>query len=348
MNPVDKIVLNPSAMPHHSDIYFGFDFHLCHSIAKRGVILIDAAIAHTHGPALQKSLGYELIEVPSGEEHKTRETKQKLEDELFKRKIGRDSLLVAVGGGVTTDLVGFLASTYMRGVPLVLIPTTLLAMVDAAIGGKTGVDTPFGKNLVGSFYLPKAIFIDTELLKTLPEKEMRNGYSEILKYGLIEDSQIWQRWRDLSFSIRASIACKVKVVSEDFEETKGLRRILNFGHTVGHALEMLSHFQMPHGEAVALGCMAEGYLSHLLGHLSKQDLETILELYRSLNYRFKKVDPRAFLDAMALDKKAKGGHTRFVLLEKIGACVSFGGEYCTAVKQDALDEMVRWMNHENS
>lgn len=345
---MDQIVLKPSASPHHTDIHFGFDPQFCHAIAKRGAILIDAHIAPTHGPRLQNSLGFDLIEVPSGEVHKTRETKQKLEDELFKRKIGRDSLLIAVGGGVTTDLVGFLASTYMRGVPLVLIPTTLLAMVDAAIGGKTGVDTPFGKNLIGSFYLPKAIFIDTELLKTLPEKEMKNGYSEILKYGLIDDLQIWKRWRDLSFSIRASIACKVKVVSQDFEETKGLRRILNFGHTVGHALEMLSHFQMPHGEAVALGCMAESYLSHLLGYLPAHDLEAILQLYRHLGYRFKKTESRALFDAMALDKKAKGGLPRFVLLEKIGACVSFGGEYCTTVKQEALDEMIRWMNHENS
>jgi 3-dehydroquinate synthase len=247
-----------------------------------------------------------------------------------------------MGGGATTDLVAFIASTYMRGIPLVLIPTTLLGMVDASIGGKTGVDTPFGKNLIGTFYLPKAIFIEPELLKSLPEKEMKNGLSEILKYGLIEDASIWEkcaRWKEeIFFLVHSSISCKVKIVGQDFEEKTGLRRILNFGHTVGHALELLSHYEMAHGEAVALGCMAESYLSHLLGYLSAHELEKILSLYRKLGYAFKKF-------ALSMDKKGKEGSFRFVLIDRIGHCVPFDGEYCRDVPRKELDQLIEWMKH---
>ena len=345
---MERLTLQPTLTPSITEIYFGMDHlvQVCHAISKRGAILADGAIAKTHGALIQKALGYDLISVPA---QKTREAKQILEDELLKRKLGRDSVIVGMGGGVTTDLVAFTASTYMRGIPLVLIPTTLLGMVDASIGGKTGVDTPYGKNLVGSFYLPKAIFIEPELLKSLPEKEMKNGLSEILKYGLIEDAGIWEKcahWKEeLSFLIRASIGCKVKVVGQDFEEKTGLRRVLNFGHTVGHALEFLSHYEMAHGEAVALGCMAECYLSHILGYLSADALEKILSLYRKLGYAFKKVDPALFLEALSMDKKGKGGAARFVLIDRIGHCVPFDGEYCRDVPRKELDRLIEWMKH---
>jgi 3-dehydroquinate synthase len=342
------LTLQPTLPPSKTDIYFGMD-HLvqfCHAISKRGVLLADGAIAKTHGALIQKALGYELISVPS---RKTREAKQTLEDELLKRKLGRDTVIVGMGGGATTDLVAFIASTYMRGIPLVLIPTTLLGMVDASIGGKTGVDTPFGKNLIGTFYLPKAIFIEPELLKSLPEKEMKNGLSEILKYGLIEDASIWEkcaRWKEeIFFLVHSSISCKVKIVGQDFEEKTGLRRILNFGHTVGHALELLSHYEMAHGEAVALGCMAESYLSHLLGYLSAHELEKILSLYRKLGYAFKKFDTKPFLEALSMDKKGKEGSFRFVLIDRIGHCVPFDGEYCRDVPRKELDQLIEWMKH---
>ncbi|HSX10923.1 MAG TPA: 3-dehydroquinate synthase [Chlamydiales bacterium] len=346
---MERIALKPSMPVLKTDIYFGFSAEICHGIAKQGAILVDAAIAKTHGAALQRALGYELIEVPSGERCKTRETKEWLEDELLKRKMGRDGAIVAVGGGVTSDLVGFVAATYMRGVPLVLVPTTLLAMVDAAIGGKTGVDTPYGKNSVGAFYLPRAIFIDVDLLKTLPEKELKNGLSEVLKYGLIADRGIWEKcgaWKEeMETLIRASIECKRRVVEADFGEV-GMRRILNFGHTVGHGLELLSGFKMAHGEAVALGCMAESYLSWLLGYLEKGALEEILHLYRKLGYTFPRVEERALLEAMTRDKKAKGGEARFVLIDAIGHALPFDGEYCRSVGKRELEKMIGWMHHD--
>ncbi len=338
------LTLNLTLPTPQSTIYFGLDSltQVAHGLSRRGALLVDAAIAQGHGAALQERLGYELIPITP---HKTRENKQTIEDALFERKLGRDSAIIGMGGGTTTDLVGFVASTYMRGVPLILIPTTLLGMVDAAIGGKTGVDTPFGKNLVGSFYLPKAVFIDVKFLKTLPEQELKQGMGEVLKYGLIWDASIWEKgekWREeLEALIRASVACKMAFVGRDFGET-GLRRILNFGHTVGHGLELL--LDIPHGEAVALGCMAESYLSHRLGYLSKEDLEIILRLYRKLGHGFKRVESRKLLEAMTLDKKAKGGEPRFVLIDRIGHCVPFDGAYCSMVKRAVLEEMIEWMN----
>lgn len=310
---------------------------------QKSVILADAHIFSTHGAFLQSFLGCELLPVPP---QKTREAKQALEDTLLKRQFGKDSLFIALGGGTTTDLVGFLASTYMRGVRLIFVPTTLLAMVDAAIGGKTAVDTPFGKNLIGTFYLPEAIFIHTPFLQTLPDLEKQNGRSEILKYGLIAHPILWHQWDGpLEFLIEQSIETKLKIVREDLREERGLRHILNFGHTVGHALELLSQFQMPHGKAVALGCMAESMLSHLFGLLSATDLQQILQLYRKLGYTFEPFDPKALLNAMTFDKKTRDGQPRFALIDRIGHAAPFEGNYCTSVPLPTLQTMIDWMNH---
>jgi 3-dehydroquinate synthase len=313
---------------------------------KNGVIIADEKVAETHALTVQKRLSMEIVAIRA---EKTREAKQALEDLLFSKKLGKDAVIVALGGGILTDLAAFTASTYMRGVGLVLIPTTLLGMVDAAIGGKTGVDTPFGKNLVGSFYLPKALFIEESFLKTLPEKEMKNGLSEILKYGLIADTAIWKavaHWKEeLSFLIHSSVRLTCKIVGSDFEEKMGLRRILNFGHTVGHALERISNYQMPHGEAVALGSMAECALSHFLGYLEKNALDEILAQYRTLGYAFKKMDLKNLKQLMSMDKKAKKGEARFVLIDRIGHALAFDGEYCRAAPQKEIDRMIEWMHH---
>lgn len=341
---MEPIVLKPSYPPRSTPIYFDLAplVHLCQG--RPGVIIADERIAKTHGVTLQQETHYEVIAIPN---QKTREAKQLLEDTLLQKGFGRDALLIALGGGNLTDLVAFTASTYMRGVGCILIPTTLLAMVDAAIGGKTGIDTPLGKNLIGTFYLPEAIFIHLDYLKTLPERELEYGLSEILKMGLTFDAAIWQKashWKEhLPFLIRASIAAKCKVVESDYEEKGGLRRILNFGHTVGHALETSLH--LPHGEAVALGCMAESYLSHLLGYLSQENLQSILLLYRQLGYTFPPVKVQTLLETMARDKKGKEGKARFVLIDRIGHAVPFDGEYCRTAPLDILQKMFEWMQH---
>lgn len=316
---------------------------ICSNLSKRVALIADPKIASTYGREIATLLNSDLIET-TGE--KDRRAKEALEDALFAKNFGKDSLFIALGGGVTTDLVGFTASTYMRGVPFVAIPTTLLAMVDAAIGGKTAIDLPYGKNLIGSFYSPKATFINLSFLETLPPQEIKNGMSEILKYGLIDNPVIWdsfiKRPGEILPLIAASIECKLKIVEQDFQE-KGYRRILNFGHTVGHALEITQ--QMSHGQAVALGCMAESYLSHQLGYLSKNALENILSLYQSLGYAFKRVESSCFLESLMKDKKSLGGNIRCVLIDQIGHCVPFNEEYCTPVSVKEWMRLIDWINH---
>lgn len=326
----------------------------CRSFPGRIAIIADAAIGATYGQMLQDALHAELLLFTGGEKSKTRETKQKFEDELLNRKFGRDTLLIALGGGVTTDFTAFLASTYMRGVPLILMPTTLLAMVDAAIGGKTGVDTPFGKNLIGSFYQPKAIYVDLSLLSSLPEQEWTCGLSEILKYGLIGDLAIWRQLEDhpsdwksrLHFLVLASIRVKKRVVEEDPLEEKGLRRKLNFGHTVAHALELLSQYELSHGEAVAIGLLAESWLSHRLGYLPASELVRIEQLFRKFPFAFKlprQFQESSFLDAIQMDKKSKQGQARFVLIGQIGQPIAFEGAYCRPVERAVLTELIEWL-----
>lgn len=308
---------------------------------RRVVLIADEKI---QDPLFAKKIGAEFLTIPSGEKTKRLETVERLVDQLCQMGCERDTLLIAMGGGVTTDLVGFVASIYMRGVPLILIPTTLLAMVDAAIGGKTGIDTAWGKNLLGTVYPPQAIFADLDRLQTLPEGEWFNGMAEILKMGLICDSQIWERGpgRDPELMVKA-IQGKIAIVDQDPLE-QGLRRVLNFGHTVGHALERVSEYMMPHGEAVAFGCVVEAYLSMKLGYLAEQEFAQIEAVYGRFPLRLpKNYDRGQFLSAMAQDKKKARGEVRCVILEKIGRALPFEGTYCRVVKESEWESALDWM-----
>ena len=309
------------------DIHFGRHLldripSLCEKWGHRSAIIADQAV--------KDRLKGEIFSIIP---EKTREAKERLEDQLLESGFGRDSVLVAVGGGTTTDLVGFLASTYMRGVPLILVPSTLLGMVDAAIGGKTAIDTPFGKNLIGTFYMPKAIVIDLELLKTLPEKEMVNGRSEILKMALIHDPSILEL--DEEAQIMRAIQAKIAIVEQDPME-RGLRRILNFGHTIGHAIELSAGYTIAHGEAVALGCVAESFLSMRLGFLAEKEFEKIVQLFPKFKWTFD-------MKGMLHDKKRSKGKIRFVLIDKIGSAMPFDGAYCSEVPEKQLNETIHWM-----
>ncbi len=323
-------------------------------IASRFALFCDEAIASLHGRKwalyLQKmGLNVALFTFPTGEQEKSRERKVELEDLLFSQTFGRDVGMIALGGGVTTDLIGFLASTYCRGAPLIFAPTTLLAMVDAAIGGKTGINTRFGKNLLGTYYPADKIFIDPSVLASLPESEWTNGLAEVIKYALICSSDLFEslkKWNPkedayLEKIICECIAIKAQVVEKDYEEKTGLRRILNFGHTIAHALELLENFRLAHGEAVAMGMLIESKISRKMGHLSESALADIETLIRSFPFSFK-ISSTITLEkmhaALALDKKAAKGAVRFVLLEKIGACHPFGGEYCVEVPKNILDD----------
>lgn len=285
------------------------------------------------GELLKRGFVTHLFSTPPGEAFKTRARKEKLEDMMLAKGLGRDTCVIGLGGGVITDLAGFVASTYCRGVPLILIPTTLLAMVDASIGGKNGVNTPAGKNLIGTFYRPEQILMDLSLLSTLPEKEILCGKAEMIKHALIADADYLDEIELSEKSIRKSIAIKQQIVAAD-EKEQGKRRLLNFGHTIGHAVEM--HLKISHGEAVAVGIAVESILSNNLRHLSQKSLDRILHSLSAYPHHaltYEALDP-----FLRKDKKGTNQEPRFVLLQDIGFPLTFDGDYCSAVKDTDIKE----------
>ncbi|HEU5182510.1 MAG TPA: 3-dehydroquinate synthase, partial [Candidatus Polarisedimenticolia bacterium] len=251
--------------------------------AHRYFLITDRHVARLHGRRLlgalrRHGLGVRLLVVPSGERAKTRETKSRLEDRMIAAGGGRDTAILALGGGMITDLAGFTAATYLRGVPYLSIPTTLLAMVDAAIGGKTAVDHPAGKNLIGAFHHPRAVLADVSTLATLSERDFRSGLAEVVKSAVVGDAALFQRLERSRAAVLSRhpsaltdlvIACgrvKSGVVRAD-EKESGKRAILNFGHTVGHALERLSRYRLTHGEAIAIGMCVEARAAEAAGIL---------------------------------------------------------------------------------
>jgi 3-dehydroquinate synthase len=313
---------------------------------KRAALIADERLIDCYGQRLSQKLRSALFSIPSGELCKTRNVKERIEDGLLQAGYGRDSVLIALGGGSATDLVGLIASTYLRGISLILIPTTLLAMVDASIGGKTAINTDHGKNLIGAFYPAQAVICDLQMLSTLPRSEWIYGLAEILKIALVFDASLWemaQRKEPLALIERA-IAKKIEIIEQDFYE-KNLRYVLNFGHTIGHALEAASNYTMAHGQAVLLGSVAESYLSQLLGHLKPEAFETIHAFYKKLllSQPWPKQRREKISQALFFDKKKEAGATRFVLLEQIGRAFSIRGDYCHAVDRAALEETLVWM-----
>jgi 3-dehydroquinate synthase len=293
-----------------------------------------------------------VAEFPSGERNKTVGTVMTLFSEFARAKFDRRSILVAFGGGVTGDMTGFLASIYMRGIPFVQIPTSVLSMSDSSIGGKTGVDMPEGKNLVGAFYQPAAVIIDTDMLKTLPGSEFVNGMAEVIKHGLISDSGFFRRISESREDILAGkpeslvsmieTNCRIKgrVVRLD-ERERGLRQTLNFGHTFGHAVERASDFSIPHGYAIALGMAAEGYISCRRGILQEADLARMnaeLAAWGLLSYagRLASLDRGIFGESAAMDKKNAGGKVKAVLLERIGRVYRKGGLWSFDISREEM------------
>jgi 3-dehydroquinate synthase len=261
--------------------------------------------------------------MPAGEAHKTLETVSDLYTQFLAAGLDRSGLVVALGGGVVGDVVGFAAATYMRGLPLAQIPTTLLAMVDSSVGGKTGVDLPAGKNLVGAFKQPVLVAIDPEVLATLPPADFRAGLAEVAKAGVISSPELFQRLEDggtdLSWIIREAVAVKVTVVEADPYE-RGRRVVLNLGHTFAHAFERLSDYQLRHGEAVAMGTAVAARLAVDLGHCSPAVSQRIIALLDHLGLPTAPADyePEAVWEAMTSDKKKQGKQLRFVLPLDIG------------------------------
>lgn len=312
--------------------------------ANTYVIITDDHVLPLYGKKLQSRLsGSHLLSIPSGEQYKTRATKEQLEDKMFALGCGRDTCIIALGGGVITDLVGFLAATYCRGVPVIYIPTTLLGMVDASIGGKTGVDTPYGKNLIGTFTQPSAVLIDSNTLDTLPEKEIKNGLVEMIKHALIADANMFDQLyekQDFKKMIVENSNIKRRIVLQD-ERDQGIRQLLNFGHTIGHALEVASQYSISHGEAVALGIVAESYLSMRLGFLPESDFLKIRTIFEHYDISCKiNCSINSIKSYLSMDKKAVKKIPRFVLLDKIGKPHLSEYGYSRPVDKQLLEEVV--------
>jgi len=313
-------------------------------LGHRCAVITDANAGKHHARAAMRSLtasGFEpvLITVPAGEKSKSVAMVEKCYDQLAAHRLERSSFIVALGGGVVGDLAGFVAATYLRGIPFVQAPTTLLAQVDSSVGGKVGVNLKAGKNLAGAFYQPQLVLCDLDTLKTLPKREFVSGLAEVIKYGIIYDAILFaQLERNLpkllqrdTGTLRTVIArcCEIKADVVGHDETEsGLRAILNFGHTIGHAIENSSGYgKYLHGEAIAIGQVAAAELSRKILGLPTHDVVRIAKLFMQAGLPVKiKLDAarrKKLFAAMKLDKKVSGGEVKFVLADRIGR-VKFG------------------------
>lgn len=315
-------------------------------VFKQIVIITDNWVKKHYGLALQNNFqqaGYAclLISFPAGEKYKNYQTKQIIEEQMLGAGCARDILILALGGGVVGDIAGYIAATYMRGVPYIQIPTTLLAMVDSSVGGKTGINTTYGKNLSGVIYQPLAVVVDIAFLNTLSKNNIINGLIEAIKMFLTHDAKSFQYVQNnlsaiingdhgtLQEVVTRAIKIKAAVVARDPKE-QGERNLLNFGHTVGHALEKISNYCLLHGYAVAYGILVEATLSHALGFLATEQLSTIKALFTKLGIRGKDLQlykVSALICATKNDKKMRDGLVNYTLLQDIGCALIANTKY---------------------
>lgn len=307
--------------------------------ARKVCVITDSSVAELYLAGTKEAISGRFEQVdsfvfPAGEDSKNLNTVQELYKFLIEKRYERRDLLVALGGGVVGDLTGFAAATYLRGIDFIQIPTTLLAQVDSSIGGKTGVDFSQYKNMVGAFYQPRLVYMNMEALKTLPDRQFSGGMGEVLKTALIRDDGFYQ-WilsntqeihkrnpQVLGAMIRRCCEIKAAVVEEDPKE-QGVRAILNFGHTVGHAVEKLKNFQLQHGECVALGMVAAAFISQKRGFISKDDFDSVLTGIREFGLPIcvDELGADEILAASKSDKKMENSRIKFILLQPLGNAV---------------------------
>ena len=321
--------------------------------ASKYAIITDTNVEKLHAIELQKRLSEKgltsnIFTFPAGEKNKTIVQCTNVIDKMSQLGYARDSYILALGGGVVGDMAGFIAAIFNRGVPYIQIPTTVLSQADSAVGGKTGVDTEYGKNLIGAFKQPKKVFVDVATLRTLPEIEFRSGLAETIKHGVIRDANFFAYLEDNMNNILArkdeyslEIAmqnCRIKgeVVEIDPNE-RGLRRILNYGHTIGHAIEKRSNFRLPHGFCVSIGMMAAGRIALEIGQFSKQDLQRQQELLIKAGLPLhipQGISNKELIELTTLDKKSKNGEARYCLPVKIGKMNYFNGAYVLPIAKE--------------
>jgi len=327
--------------------------------AHRYAIITDETVGQLYASRVATALRVPdaaTFTLPAGEAHKTRETWARITDEMLGAGFGRDTTIVALGGGVVGDLAGFVAATFMRGVPYVQVPTTLLAMIDASVGGKTGVDTAAGKNLVGAFHQPAAVVADTSVLASLPIDQLRAGMAEAIKHGVIADEAYFERVESLAGTLRSmdvtspavldlvarSVEIKADIVRRD-EREGGVRKTLNFGHTVGHAVELASGYALLHGEAVAIGMVYEGTIAERIGAAASGTADTIRRAVQAASLP-DTIPPGLSIDEVVSatrgDKKARGGRAEYALPARIGAMAGAGRGWSMPVSEDLLREVL--------
>ncbi len=328
--------------------------------AHRFAIITDTNVGPAYAARVVSALrasDESVLTIPAGEAHKTRDTWTKLTDDMLAHGFGRDTTVIALGGGVVGDLAGFVASTFMRGIPYIQVPTSLLAMIDASVGGKTGVDTPAGKNLIGAFHQPAAVIADISLLETLPPAEhLRAGMAEAIKHGAIADANYFDAVESLAGSLHSldvhsaamldlvarSVEIKAAVVSRD-EREGGIRKTLNFGHTIGHAVELCSGFELLHGYAVAIGMVYESMLAERLGLAEPNTTKRLRSAVRAAGLpdaRPSAMSIDAVIEATRCDKKARAGHAEFALPARIGAMAAAERGWSVPVSEDLVREIL--------
>ena len=327
--------------------------------AHRYAIITDDNVGPAYAARVRSTLdtgASSVFTAPAGEAHKTRETWARLTDDLLRAGFGRDSAIIALGGGVIGDLAGFVAATFMRGIPFVQVPTTLLAMIDASIGGKTGVDTPGGKNLVGVFHQPAAVVADPAVLRTLPRDQLRAGLAEAIKHGVIADEAYFNLVSMMAAGIEGtdpagdamislvarSVEIKADVVRRD-EREGGVRKILNFGHTIGHAVELLSGYTLLHGAAVAIGMCCESALAERLGLAAVPTAGRVWSgvVAAGLPARVpSSISVDEIIAATHADKKVRSGQVEYALPSRIGAMAGAERGWSIAVADDAVREVI--------
>ena len=299
---------------------------------KRVCVIVPISLAPQVGKALAGAANIHILEIPEGERAKTFDSLERIWNELGARGFTRSDLIVAIGGGTTTDLAGFAAATWLRGFDWVAIPTTLAGMVDAAIGGKTGINSAFGKNLIGAFHSPIRVVIDLEWLETISDRDFSAGLAEVIKCGFIADPKILEiveahsltelrNSRDATQElILRAIATKARVVGEDFRDNFA-REVLNYGHTMGHAIELHSNFQLRHGEAVSIGMIFAAELANLRGILDVENVERHRRILSHVNLplSYSAQSLPELMPLLLLDKKTRGAILRFVAISEIGA-----------------------------
>ena len=305
---------------------------------KEVLLVIDQNIPYEYKDLIIKELSdlsakFHILEIHASEEEKSKITLDKIHSKLISEKYSRECTLVGLGGGIVCDIAGFAAATYQRGVDFILFPSTLLSQVDASVGGKTAINHPQGKNMIGAFHQPIKVFADVNLLNSLPEIQISNGLSEVIKHALISDKEYFE-WleknieniitlqpKTIEYAIARSIEIKAEIVSED-EKEKGIRKFLNFGHTFGHAIELYGDFkQFSHGESVAIGMLMAMELSKMYEGFSKKSLnrskDLIIKAHPDLNIR-NKFEEKKLIENMSVDKKRAGDNLTFILLKEIG------------------------------